>query len=95
MPDTKRERSININLLKAKLSDLHPIVQESFNSSRKRSRDAHSRGELPQFSEGDFVLVAREDFTAGEKLSLRWRGPRRVVKTINDYVFQVEDLHNG
>lgn len=27
--------------------------------------------------------------------SLRWRGPRRVVKAMNSYVHQVEDLKNG
>lgn len=50
---------------------------------------------LPKFSEGDYVLVAREDFSAGEKLALRWRGPRRVVKAVSDYVYTVEDLRNG
>lgn len=49
----------------------------------------------PNFSEGDFVLVARSDFHAGEKLALRWRGPRRLVKALSAYIFQVEDLRNG
>ena len=53
------------------------------------------RGDLPNFTEGDYVLVAREDFFAGEKLAVRWRGPRRIIKALNDYVFQVEDLRNG
>lgn len=41
------------------------------------------------------MLVAREDFHAGAKLALRWRGPRRVPKALSDYVYQIEDLHNG
>ena len=45
--------------------------------------------------EGDWVLVARDDFTAGEKLRLRWRGPRRIKKALSDYVFQVEDIRTG
>lgn len=53
------------------------------------------RSALPNFTEGDYVLVARNDFTAKEKLSLRWRGPRRIIKAINDYVYQVEDLRSG
>lgn len=28
-------------------------------------------------------------------MCLRWRGPRRVTKALNDYTFQVEDLRNG
>jgi len=43
----------------------------------------------------DFVLVARENFFAGEKSALRWRGPRRITKAISDYVYQVEDLRDG
>lgn len=39
--------------------------------------------------------MARSDFRSGEKLSLQWRGPKRVVKAINDYVYQVEDLRDG
>ena len=31
----------------------------------------------------------------GEKLAMRWRRPRRIIKALNDYVFQVEDLRNG
>lgn len=93
--DVQRERSLNIAALLSKMADLHPIVQDSVQSGRERARKAMSRGSLPNFSEGDFVLVARQDFTAEEKLSLRWRGPRRVVKSLNDYVYQVEDLRNG
>lgn len=40
-------------------------------------------------------MVAREEFHTGEKLALRWRGPRRVVNALLNYVFQVEDLRNG
>lgn len=44
---------------------------------------------------GDFVLVAKQHFHANEKLCLRWHGPRRVIKTINDYVYKEKDLRNG
>ena len=93
--DIRLETLINIESLKDLVATLHPVVQVSVANNRQRARDAMGRGELPNFTEGDFVLVAREDFTAGEKLSLRWRGPRRVIKAINDYVYQVEDLRNG
>ena len=38
--------------------------------------------------------MAREHFHAGEKLCLRWRGPRRIVHAVNDYVYIVEDVRN-
>lgn len=41
------------------------------------------------------MLVAKDDFTAGEKLSLRWNGPRRNIRAINDYMYQLDDLRNG
>lgn len=93
--DAQRERLINVQALKDRVAELHPLVAESVRKNRQRSREAASAGTLPNFSEGDYVLVAREEFSAGEKLCLRWRGPRRVVKAQNDYVFQVEDLRNG
>lgn len=45
--------------------------------------------------EGDFVLVAHEEFHAGEKLCLRWCGRRRITKALNDYVYCVKDLRDG
>lgn len=91
----QEERLLNMSDLQQSVENLHPLVQETLASARDRGRKASARGKLPNFAEGDFVLMAREDFTAGEKLSLRWRGPRRVVKALTEYVFQVEDLRTG
>lgn len=77
--DVNRERVFNIELLKKRFFELHPIVQDSLQTNRQLIRESRPAGSLPKFAEGDFVLVAREDFTAGSKLALRWRGPRRVV----------------
>lgn len=32
----------------------------------------------------DWVLVARADFTADEKLLLRWQVPRRILKALSN-----------
>lgn len=93
--DAQIERAINIEELTASMAALRPIVQESVTENRRRAREHLSKGRLPNFSEGDYVLVARDDFFEGEKLCLRWRGPRRIIKAHNDYVFDVEDLRNG
>lgn len=45
--------------------------------------------------EGEFVLVARDDFTAVEKPRLRWRRPRIIIKALSNYVFKVEGLRTG
>ena len=95
LTDAQYERLRNIKDLCEAVDKLHPMVQASVQKNRKKHRQAASRGELPNFIEGDFVLLAREDFHAGEKLALRWRGPRRIVKSLSDYVFEVEDLRNG
>lgn len=93
--NVEKEGTMNIATLKSKIAQLHPIVQSQLKSNRDRIWDSRSLGSLPKFSEGDFVLVARDDFTAGEKLSLCWRGLRCVVRSINDHVYHIEDLRNG
>ncbi len=89
------ERSLNIWAAKEILENLHPLVEDALEENRKRGRLCASKGIPANFTEGDFVLVAREDMSAGEKLALRWRGPRRVLKALSDHVFLVEDLRNG
>lgn len=80
---------MNIAALRSKIAQIDSVVQDHFKTNRKRIRNSRSRGSLPNFSEGDFVLVARDYSTAGEKLSLCWRGPRSVIWSVNDHVYQV------
>lgn len=91
----QRERSFNLDLVVREMDELHPLVEKSLTQQRNRMRVARQKGDLANFREGDYVLVAREQFHEGEKLCLRWRGPRRVTSCMNDYSFQVEDLRNG
>ena len=41
---------------------------------------------------GDYVLLARVSKGAQNKLVAKWRGPMRVVATVNDWVYRVQDL---
>lgn len=59
-------------------------------TSTQPSREMHR----PNFTEGNFVFVTRENSAAGEKFSLRWRGIICVLHFVNDYVYQVEDFRN-
>lgn len=93
--ELNRGRALKVEELCKLVGNLHPVVQEALQTNRSKGRKSPSKGSLPNFTEGDFVLVAREDFHTGEKLCLRWRGPRRVVKPDNNYVHLIEDLRNG
>ena len=95
LTDAIRETSFNVTKIRELFTKLHPLIETSLGANRERARAAASRGELPNFLDGDFVLVAREQFFKGEKLCLRWRGPRRIVKALSDLVYLVEDLRNG
>lgn len=89
------EQALNVETLKGLMAEINPKVWDTVEANRARYRATLHRGKLPTFTEGDYVLVARDEFFAGEKLALRWRGPRRIVKAISDYVFEVEDLRTG
>ncbi|GMF41277.1 unnamed protein product [Phytophthora fragariaefolia] len=65
-------------------------------SSRKnaqaRGRRANKPGvRMAKFAIGDFVLAASA-VKGGSKLALLWRGPNRIVRSLNDYTFEVQDL---
>lgn len=53
------------------MEDLRPMIQSHVMTERGKSRNAREKGELANFSEGDYVLDAREYFYDGEKLYLR------------------------
>lgn len=95
LADAQIESTFNIQQLVKIMDNLHPRIHAHVMAQRQRMRASKSRGELANFTEGDYVLVAREEFFEGEKLCLRWRGPRRVLTALNDYIFRVEDLRNG
>lgn len=84
--DIQRQHTVNVEKMQKLVSELHPDVQSKLQRNRYQSRGARSKGSLPKFDEGDFVFMARGDFAAGEKLSLRWRQPCRVINALNDYV---------
>ena len=93
--DTLMERYKNLNDIQTVLEEIHPIIDDYLQESRKASRLRQSKGKAAQFEQEDFVLVAREEFHKNEKLCLRWRGPRRVNKIVSDWIVNVENLGNG
>jgi Chromo (CHRromatin Organisation MOdifier) domain len=98
LSDSKLLQLINFQKLRAAVAEIHKTAGEA--ASRRRALTADRRALKPgifaaTFAVGDYVLVAKREFQAGEKLSLRWRGPRRVVNTLSNHVFEIEDMHTG
>lgn len=63
---------------------------------RRRMQANKKRGaKFPSFIVGDFVLVGREAQVSGDKLRVRWRGPRRITAIRSPWVYEVEDLVHG
>lgn len=61
---------MKIAALKSKIAQFHSIVQDHIKTISKCIRDSSSQGCLPNFSEGDFVPVAKDGFTDGKNLFL-------------------------
>lgn len=84
-----------IEELRAALEVMHTRVAEVGAQKRAANRRAAvKRGVKPHagFQQGDFVLVA---FTEPDKLSVRWAGPMRVTRVIDEWAFELEDLVYG
>ncbi|POM64854.1 LOW QUALITY PROTEIN: Hypothetical protein PHPALM_19574 [Phytophthora palmivora] len=84
----------HIAAVQASLEDMRKTLshQEEQRRAQARDRRAAKRGvDMANYEIGDFVLVAQVIGRAN-KLVVHWRGPRRVVRTLNDYVFEVQDL---
>ncbi|RLO00367.1 hypothetical protein DYB28_011438, partial [Aphanomyces astaci] len=61
-------------------------------SDAKRDRQAKSKAvQLQKFAIGNFVLVGQVS-RQGNKLSLQWRGPSKIVRVVTDYVMETQQL---
>jgi hypothetical protein len=69
-------------------------AKEKRDSQRKRINEA-TRRKLPNLMEGDFVLVASTEKSAGNNLRVQWRGPRRIISIPSEWTYIVEDLLQG
>lgn len=90
-----QERIQNLDNTKIILEHLHPLIEKDLHMMRNKQRVQTSKGKPANFDEGDYVLVAKDDVSKGEKLSLKRRGPRRVLKAQSEWIYEVEDLRNN
>ncbi|OQR81951.1 hypothetical protein ACHHYP_16398, partial [Achlya hypogyna] len=75
------------------LTNMHRKCTSKVLRQRLRGREfrvSPSRAETPNFSIGDFFLVAEPEVT--HKLQYRWQGPRVITGSKNPWVFEVQLL---
>jgi hypothetical protein len=85
-------------LLQSAIENVHKEVHDAAQSRRAKQRKRHlgkRSVHAINFGLGEFVLVSKRDFRVGEKLTFHWRGPKRIVGVLSDFLFEVEDLRNG
>ena len=64
--------------------------------NRDRQRQASSRGQLPNFAVGDYLMVARVRRSGSTpKLVNTWTGPRRIVTADKVHVYSVQNIVTG
>lgn len=62
----QQERWLNIGEPQKRVAELHPIVHTALQNHCAQGRKSASKGNLPNFLTGDFVLMARKDLSAGK-----------------------------
>jgi hypothetical protein len=91
-------QAMNIAALRLSLDEIHKCCTDVVAGRRSKARERqHARPgvSVPNFDVGDFVLVAQRATQSIHKLSLRWRGPRRITRVLSDHVYEVEDIESG
>lgn len=75
---------------------MHKRVTHRVQSVRAAGRQRESKGWLPNFAVGDYVLMARvRPPGKTSKLMSTWTGPWRVTNAPSPHVYQVQDIVSG
>ena len=75
---------------------LHKVVEERVKKNHERQRQAASRGQLPNFAVGDYVMVARVRRPGSTpKLVSTWTDPWRIVTVDEVHVYGVQNIVTG
>ena len=91
--ETLRRKAANVVEAQRRL---HKMVEERVKKNRDRQRQAASRGQLPNFAVGNYVMVARV-WRPGStpKLVSTWTGPWRIVTADKVHVYGVQNIVTG
>lgn len=90
LSEARRAQSPQTGSLFRILSELPRLFNTNANISAMHNPAA--RFQTLQF---EISFLWHELFEAGEKLYLRWSGPRLLIMAQKDHIFTVEDLWNG
>ncbi|GMF23670.1 unnamed protein product [Phytophthora fragariaefolia] len=85
----------HLDSVRVALDGLHAEVVNASEKRRRAARERHARRhgvKLQKFSEGDCGLAATATGRSGNKLALVWRGPKRIVRALNDFTVEVQDI---
>jgi hypothetical protein len=91
----EQEVAQHLTAVRVALDGMHAEMVDASEKKKRAARERHARAKgvtLQRFSEGDFVLAATATGRSGNKLAVVWRGPKRLVRALNDYTFEVQDL---
>ena len=90
---TPSEIENHIAKLQESLALMHKSIVQTSSNERQAHRNSDKKfRQKPNFTMCDYVLIGIAKQHSNQKLYLKWRGPNRVIDTLNNYVFQVEHL---
>ena len=88
----KASLTVHLNEMKERLALMHQEATDESDKIHNRNK-MNSKGKMPNFSIGDYVLWSRVDSKGNyHKLQFIWRGPFRITHANSDYVFTIQNL---
>ncbi|KAH9092351.1 hypothetical protein LEN26_018494 [Aphanomyces euteiches] len=72
---------------------LAAVAASKRDKERLRRNKKHQIQDI-RLSVGDYVLVGKVTQSFAAKLQVQWLGPRRIVDTLSDWIYHVEDLRD-
>lgn len=95
--ELRARQIIKISDVADSLEAIHRDVTERVSKSRKcaiEQNNLRANVQAIRFSPGDLVLVRRA-VRGRHKLDLPWKGPRRVINALSDWIYEVENILTG
>lgn len=88
----------NIAVVQNALNEMHRDVNQRTDRKIKDADDSDNRKTNIQpinFGLGYFVIQGLVKREVGRKLSLKWKGPYRILEAKDNYIFKIKELPSG
>ena len=82
----------------AALDQMHGMLDAAVQKKNVTRRGNHNQKKHIKplnFEHGDYVLIGKRQEKFIPKLHVKWLGPARIVGTVTDWIYIVEDLRDG